>query len=77
MADSKLETVIRDTFKLNAEQSLDDIGPGSIPQWDSLGHVALIHAVEEAFGVHFTVDEIARIESLDTLKEVLKQHVSA
>lgn len=77
MTDSKLETVIRDTFKLNAGQSLDDIGPGSIPQWDSLGHVALIQAVEEAFGIHFTVDEITRIESLDTLKEVLKDHVSA
>jgi acyl carrier protein len=76
MVDMKLETVIRNTFKLNAEQALDNIGPGSIPQWDSLGHVALIHAVEEAYSIHFTVDEIAQIESLGTLKEVLKRHVS-
>ena len=46
-----------------------------IPQWDSLGHISLIHAVEEAFDIQFTVDEIAQIESLETLKEVLNHHV--
>ena len=74
--DERVETVLRTTFKLDKDQSMNEVGPGLIPQWDSLGHIGLIHAVEEAFELHFSVDEIARIESLESLKEVVRNHVA-
>ncbi len=76
MIDRKVEEVVRRVFQLDDKRSLDDVAPGSIPQWDSLGHVSLIHAVEEEFGLKFSVDEIATIDSIASLKEVLKSHVS-
>lgn len=74
--DQKIETVVKDVFKLNADSDLSSIGPGAIPQWDSLGHVALLSAVEEAFGIQLTPEDVADVESLDSLKEVVKRHVS-
>jgi len=75
MIGKKVEDVLKEVFKLEADAELTDVAPGSIPQWDSLGHVNLIHGVEEAFGIRFSVDEIAQIDSLETLKETVKGHV--
>lgn len=76
MIEKKVEDVMKDVFKLEADTDLSHVSPGSIPQWDSLGHVNLIHGVEEAFSIRFSVDEIAQIDSLDSLKETVKNHVS-
>lgn len=51
----------------------DDVTRTSIPQWDSLAHINLITAVEEAFGVSFSIDEIQQISTLGELKQLLKQ----
>lgn len=54
----RLEAVFREVFDDEALQ----IGPGidreSLEAWDSLGHIRLISALEEVFGVTFTIDEI-------------------
>ena len=76
MHDQKVESVVRDVFQLDDNKSLDGIAPGSIPQWDSLGHVSLISAVEKAFDIQFSPAEIAQIDSINALKEVVRQHVS-
>jgi len=76
MVDKKVEDILKDVFKLDADAELNDVAPGSIPQWDSLGHVNLIHGAEDAFGIRFSVDEIAQIDSLASLKETVKNHVS-
>ena len=76
MSDEKVESIIRDVFQLNEDQSLEGVEPGSIPQWDSLGHVSLISAVEQAFGIQFAPDEIAEIESAESLKKVVRRLVS-
>ncbi len=75
MVDKKVEDVLKDVFKLDADADLNDVAPGSISQWDSLGHVNFIHGAEEAFGIRFSVDEIAQIDSLASLKEAVKNHV--
>lgn len=76
MDSMEVEAVVRKVFQLSDEDSLEGVGPGTIPQWDSLGHVSLITAVEKAFDIQFEVEEIALIDSLDSLKKVMKNHVS-
>jgi len=75
VSDKKVESIIRDVFQLDDNQSLEDVLPGSIPQWDSLGHVSLISAVETAFNIRFTPEEIAEIDSPESLKKVVSRHV--
>jgi acyl carrier protein len=47
------------------ETSLDDrSSPDVIEAWDSLKHMNLVLALEEAFGIRFTDDEIMSMSSV-------------
>lgn len=48
-----------DTLRLSSLDSRD-----SLQAWDSLGHVRLISALEDAFGLSFTLDEIENMTSV-------------
>lgn len=76
MIDQKIENVVRGVFELDENKSLEEVAPGSIPQWDSLGHVSLINAIEKAFKIQFTPDEVAEIESLESLTTLVTKYVS-
>lgn len=60
----KAYAVIAKTFEIPVEQVNDELAAGSIPQWDSLGHLGLISALEEAFGISFDVDELFEVENV-------------
>jgi hypothetical protein len=60
----KLVGIVASTFEIPAAQVSEQMTIGSIPQWDSLGHLGLISAIEEGFGVSFDVDELFEVESL-------------
>jgi acyl carrier protein len=51
--------------------SLDTV-PEDVLRWDSLGHMTLVMDLEDAFGVHFEVDEIAELTSGRKIVEVLR-----
>jgi acyl carrier protein len=54
-----------------SEFSLDMV-PEDVLRWDSLGHMTLVMDLEDAFGVHFEVDEITEMSSARKIVELLK-----
>lgn len=48
-----------------------DAAIGSVPEWDSIGHVTLILAVEAHLGRTLTAEEIASIVSLASIETLL------
>lgn len=48
-------------------------GPGTLPKWDSLGHIHLISAVEETYNVQLTADEIINVLSVSDLAALLEE----
>lgn len=55
--------VVQLTFNL-AQLPAADAGPGQVKGWDSLGTLRLILALEDAFGVSLSEDEMARVRTL-------------
>lgn len=49
------------------------IGVGSVPEWDSMAHFSFLLAVEERFGVRFSVEEIAELKTLDQIQSALRK----
>lgn len=47
------------------------------PGWDSLAHLRLLMAVEEEYGVSFSPDEIAELDSVDRIVEALERILRA
>ena len=45
-----------------------------IPAWDSVGHMGLVVALEEAFGIMLEPDDIVDLSSFDKGKEILRKY---
>lgn len=52
----------------------EDASSANLPDWDSVAHLNIIMAVEEAFGVTFEPDEMLEMHSLKIIQaEVAKK----
>jgi acyl carrier protein len=40
----------------------------SAPSWDSLNHLRLVSALEEAFGIRFTMREVGELDGFDAIR---------
>ena len=47
---------------------------GDLEGWDSLAHLNLLLAVEEAFEVKFTLEEMSEIKSVGQMIQALQKH---
>lgn len=52
----------------------DSLAYQSVAQWDSIGHMALVAAIESTFGVMLDTDEIVGMSTVAKAKEILKKH---
>lgn len=46
----------------------------AIPAWDSVGHMGLIAAIEDAFDIQFETDDIVDFNSFEKGIELLKKY---
>lgn len=47
------------------------------PAWDSMNHLRLVSALEEAFGIKFTMKEVGEMESFDDVRRKVAEHLQA
>lgn len=70
---TKYAEVFKKCFNLHDEQLLGLKFQG-IQAWDSVGHMALIAALEEAFDIMMEIEDIIDFSSFDKGKEMLKKY---
>ncbi len=46
----------------------------AIPEWDSVGHMTLVAALEDAFDIMMETDDIVDFSSYEKGKEILKKY---
>jgi acyl carrier protein len=71
----ELRKIIADTLGLDSDSVDPSLSRESADAWDSLNHLRLITAVEEAFGIQFGMSEIQDINTAGELDESLKAHL--
>jgi acyl carrier protein len=59
-----LGTIFLEVFDNETFELADDLSNETLESWDSLGHIRLVMATEDAFGVSFTIDEIEQLTSV-------------
>lgn len=57
-----------------SEDQVDGLTFQGIPEWDSVGHMGLIAALEEAFDIVFDTDDIVDLSSFEKGKEILAKY---
>ena len=61
---TKIQEVFRSVFDDPTIQIDAASSPNTIADWDSFANIQLIAAIEEAFGVKFTVEEAVELNSV-------------
>jgi acyl carrier protein len=69
----KYNEVFSTCFQTSPEQ-LEGLTYQSIQAWDSIGHMALITALEESFNIMIDTDDIIDFSSYQKGKEILKKY---
>ena len=72
----ELEQLFRDVFGDDTIELTEETTARDVPQWDSLGHVNLMFAIEERFGVRFRGNELAEFANVGELKRFLEEHAN-
>lgn len=69
----KYNKIFMDTFDIK-EESLSEARYQGISNWDSIGHMTLIAALEDEFDIMMDTDDIIELNSYSKGKEILKKY---
>ncbi len=73
MISEKLKKVVLAQLELDDWDLRDETTADQVPGWDSLSHVRVISAVEDAFGIRFQTSEIVRLSNLGKLQALIEK----
>ena len=60
---------------MNVEEvQLESLKYQAVPGWDSVGHMSLVAAIEDAFDIMMEMDDIIDLSSYEKGKEILKKY---
>lgn len=71
---NKLFTAVAEILEVPPGAITPQTGAGTEARWDSLRHMQIIFAVEDAFGVHFRDNEIPLLTSVEAISGALANH---
>ena len=67
----RVANVFAAVFVVPAESVTIDTIPDDVPKWDSLGHMAMVAALETEFGVQFELDEVMEMATVSKIVEIV------
>ena len=72
----KLQEIMATALELPAGAIREDSTMDEIEEWDSLGHVHIMVALEQAFDLYMDVDDFAELDSVPAILKYLEsEHV--
>ena len=71
----QLHEIVADIFDLRSENVSDELTPEDVALWDSLNHLKLITAVEQAYGIQFTMAEMQSVDRISKLRSLVESRV--
>ena len=74
MNNEKYNQAFKAAFDIDEEIIGADLKYESIQEWDSIGHMALIAELEDAFGISMEMDDIIDFSSYEKGKEILENY---
>ncbi len=70
----KYDKAFIETFSLKASDLNDTLAYNENPAWDSIGHMSMVAALEDAFGIALETDDIINFSSYKKGFELLAKY---
>lgn len=68
----KVIEIVANTCNVEQSEVSSDSSVGDFPAWDSMGHLAILSAVEEAFDISFEPEEMMEIEDVNDIVKAVE-----
>jgi len=72
----KLRQVFRTALGLSPDAPVDELRYQAVDQWDSLAHMSLVAALEDAFDIMIDTDEVIGLDSFARAQELLEREAA-
>ncbi len=70
----KYKKIFQESLNINDKDFSENLNYNDIPEWDSIGHMTLIAALEENYNISIETDDIVDFSSFNKGKEILKKY---
>lgn len=70
----KLRAIFAESLNIDVAQVTDDLTYNSIPEWDSVAHMALIAEIDDAFDTMLDTDDVLDMSTFAKAKEILAKY---
>ena len=74
MNESKLKQAFIDALGIEENRVIDTLTYNSIPEWDSIAHMALIAEIDDVFDTMLDTDDVLDMSSFAKAKEILAKY---
>ena len=71
--EQRLKKVFSESLGVDLEIIQDALEYNTISEWDSIGHMSLIAAIEEEFDIMIETDDIIDMSSFKIAKDIVKK----
>lgn len=73
--EEKLRQIFAASLSIKTEEVQDDLKYATIPQWDSVAHMALVAAIKEGFDIMIDAEDVIDMSSFAKAKEIISKHL--
>tara|TARA_B100001027_G_scaffold210166_1_gene177023 strand:- start:1252 stop:1491 length:240 start_codon:yes stop_codon:yes gene_type:complete len=70
----ELKKIFIESLSIDKKNFSESIKYNSVPEWDSIGHMTLVAAIEEKFKITIDTDDIVDFSSFKKGIEILKKY---
>ena len=70
----RLQSILKTVFPSVEGEFKEEWGPNEIEEWDSIGHMTLVAALEENYKISLETDDIVDFSSFKKGIEILKKY---
>ena len=72
---SKLNEIFIDVLDLDEVELTDETSANDIEEWDSLSHIQIIVAIEKAFGIKFSSQEMITWKNVGDMVDCIQNKI--
>lgn len=69
-----VKELIAKSLNVSLDIIQDDLAIGDIAEWDSLGHMQIIAALESQMGIVLDIEQTLEIEDVEDILDAVKNH---
>lgn len=73
--ENKIKEIIAQICETSAYNISNTTSIGDFPQWDSMGHLAILSEVGEHFNVIFEPEELSELEDVNDIINAVKEKI--